>query len=597
MSPGRKWAAVAAASVALIVAAAFFATGHAVMLVLLVGWHAVLIALPMAAAVFAGLRAGTSDLTILGLYGLACGGLSAYALFWVWRFAPPAGALATIAFIAACGAAIGWLVSRLEREAMRKAIPLGVAMLVWACYGLFILAFALAPLGFQSPMGAVQHHFALPLPYDNVLPWLFAKQITEEKVTIPMVEAWLTSDRPPLQTAYFLASAASLFPRNDFHYQVQSTLLQALWAPGMWLLLRSFNLVRGAAFAALAVGMFSGFALINGIFTWPKLFPVAYLAVATAVLLDTRPEAATRGAAAGVGACVALAYLGHPGSVLILAGLGLTLLFLRRVPRGPFLAIAAATAIAIVLPWSLYQKFVDPPGNRLLKWHLAGVVEVDGRSVFEAVRDAYAGLTLEEYVEGKIKDLKFIVGPEDSAGLTLKASTVGVDDQQAWRLRIVHFLHIVSTLGMLALAPLAWLVPMAWRKREFTASLRLAAICVLTIAPWIFLLFTPGSTIIHHGSYAVVCFLFAAAVLALYAASPWLAVVGVGLHAMLTYQAYTRGAPLAEGANAADYRAFDALAVVALAITCYGLWKLCAYRAPDNSASMASSGWPPRAAP
>ena len=193
------------------------------LLVLLVAGHAALIVIPMAVAVFMGLRAGVRDLTLLAMYGLASGGLAAFALFWIWRLDATAGALASMAFVATSAAAFGWLALRLRRETIRLAGPLGVATLVWACYALFLLAFGLAPLGLQSPLGAVQHHFGLPLPYDNVLPWIFATQITEGRVSIPMTGDWLGSDRPPLQTAYFLASLASLLPRSELHYQVQST--------------------------------------------------------------------------------------------------------------------------------------------------------------------------------------------------------------------------------------------------------------------------------------------------------------------------------------------------------------------------------------
>jgi len=322
--------------------------------------------------------------------------------------------------------------------------------------------------------------------------------------------------------------------------------------------------------------MFSGFAFIHGIFTWPKLFPVVYIAVAAAVLLNTSREAADGRVAAGVGACVALSMLCHSGSILVVAGLGAALVVLRRVPRARFLAIAAVTAFALMLPWSLYQQFVDPPGNRLLKWHLAGAVPIDARSVFEAVHDAYAALTPREFMHNKWENLRYIVGSDDSPTLIAKASTVGVDDPQAFRVRFLQFVHIVSTLGVLALAPLAWLVPAAWRTREFTASLVLSGTCMLTIVPWVLLMFPPGGTLIHTGSFAVVCFLFSAAMLAFYAASRWLAIAALGLHAMLAYEVYARGAPLAEGASAADYRAFDGLAVAALALTCFGLWKLCA---------------------
>src|SRR5688572_7173264 len=117
------WAGVAVAALALIVLAAMFATAHALMLVLLVAWHATLIAMPMAAAIFAGLRAGIRDITVLSLYGLACGGVAAFVLFWIWRVSAPAGSLASIAFIAASAAAIAWFASRLERETIRQVRP------------------------------------------------------------------------------------------------------------------------------------------------------------------------------------------------------------------------------------------------------------------------------------------------------------------------------------------------------------------------------------------------------------------------------------------------------------------------------------------
>jgi len=38
--------------------------------------------------------------------------------------------------------------------------------------------------------------------------------------------------------------------------------------------------------------------------------------------------------------------------------------------------MALAIVVVFYLPWSAYQKYVDPPGNRLLKIHLAGVIPV-----------------------------------------------------------------------------------------------------------------------------------------------------------------------------------------------------------------------------
>jgi hypothetical protein len=570
------WIGIGAAAAAIILVAAF-ATGRALMLILLVAWHAGLIALPMAAVILACIRAGIRDTTALALCGMGAAGVAAFVLFWIWWASPTGGALASVGWIGASAAMAAWQLARGDRKAIGHAAPLAVAATVWASYALFVLAFGLAPLGFQSPLKAVQQHFMLDLPYDNELPWIFARQIATDSIAVPMSLTWLSSDRPPLQTAYFLASGAALLPRAEVHYQVQATLLQALWVPGMWLLLRSFGIARGALFAALAAGMFSGFAFINGLFTWPKLFPVGYIAAATALVLNGSGETlADRRVAAAAGACIALAMLCHPGSAFVLVGLGVALLALRRLPPVRFLAIAAITALVILLPWALYQRYADPPGNRLLKWHLADVQDVDTRSVAEAVRDAYAGITFAQLVDNKVEDLRYIVGPAEAVPLVLKASTVGLGDADAFGLRHLQFYHVAVALGVLALAPLAWLVPAAWRTREFRASLQLTTVCLVTMVPWVLLMFPRGGTVIHTGSLAVVCFLFSAAMLAFYAASRWVAIAALALHTLLTLDVYARSAALANGATAADYRALNAVAVVALAFTCAGLWKLCA---------------------
>jgi hypothetical protein len=577
----RRAQALAAAALIAAAGVAFFATPRAVMLVLLAGWHSTLILLPMAAAVLGGLRAGVRDVTLLMLCALTGGGLVAYGLFWIWWMSPTAGAIASIAATAAAAAAIAWLVARLDRATMSHATPLGVAALVWIAYAVFVLAFGMAPSGFQSPLGSMAQRF-VELPGDNLLPWIFAQQIAAEHVQSPMAGGWLSSDRPPLQTAYLLASIVPFLPRAEVHAQVQASLLQALWVPGTWILLASFGLARGAVFLALAAGMFSGFAFTHVLFTWPKLLPVAYVAVTAAVLFNApRETLSDPRVGATVGAALALAMLTHAGSVFIILGLGLVLLALRRVPGLQSLTATAVAGIVIMLPWMLYQALVDPPGNRLAKWFLAGVVEVDSRPLGQSVREAYAALAPGEFMRNKAQNVEAMIGPADYPALVWKASTTGLDDPGAETLRHRQFLHFIAALGMLALAPLAWLAPRAWRAREFKASLCLFAVCLVTIIPWVLVIFVPRGTVIHTGSLAVVCFLFASAMLAFYAASRWLAIAAMALHAALTLDVYGRAKPLAAGASLADYHGFLAIAGVALVVTCALLWKL--PNLPDRS--------------
>jgi len=64
------------------------------------------------------------------------------------------------------------------------------------------------------------------------------------------------------------------------------------------------------------------------------------------------------------------------------------------------------TMLALYLPWMLFQTLIDPPGNRLLKWHLAGVQEVDGRNFLTALRDSYGALSWHDYLQGKLLNIK-----------------------------------------------------------------------------------------------------------------------------------------------------------------------------------------------
>jgi len=188
------------------------------------------------------------------------------------------------------------------------------------------------------------------------------------------------------------------------------------------------------------------------------------------------------------------------------------------------------------------------------------------------LRDAYSNITLEELVRKKVASLEFVVGPPAFLALSVQAATAGLDGEQRYALRVWQFFHVVAALGVLALAPLAWLFPRAWRSREFGVSLRLAAIGAMTVAVWVLVSF--DLAVIHAGSLAVMCFLYVAAMLAFAAVSRWLAVAAFALHAVLTIDTYGNQAPLFRGAQAGDYFAFNALAVVAIAITCALLWKL-----------------------
>src|SRR6185312_7948887 len=92
--------------------------------------------------------------------------------------------------------------------------------------------------------------------------------------------------------------------------------------------------------------------------------------------------------AALIGALLALSMLSHGSSIFGVIPLVIFAAF-RGVPNWRWLAAAAAALLLVYVPWSAYQKYADPPGNRLLKWQLGGETEVNPEGTLEAIENGY----------------------------------------------------------------------------------------------------------------------------------------------------------------------------------------------------------------
>ena len=547
-------------------------------LVTLVAWHAALIVLPVAASVLLSLRFGVRDELMLGGAGLVCGGLFAYLLFWVWLVGPLFGLAATVVLLLICLSIVVSLVVRLDRAVIASANALGVAGLLWVFYSLFLLTIGLAPFGLDHPLSDVAVRFSHQLPMDNQLPYIFAQQVAAGQINIPMIGDWLSSDRPPLQAAYFLASGSFLFSDTELHYQVQSTLLQSLWLLGLWLVLRSFQLPRSFMFVAVFVSLFSGFALVHGVFTWPKLLPVAYLGAVTAMLFHPRKELLSDWRVGiFLGAGCGLAMLAHGGSVFALLGIGLTLLVFRRIPSAGFIIVAVVVGLTLLGTWSLYQVIFDPPGDRLLKWHLAGVIPIDSRSLIQALLDSYSELSAEQIISNKVSNFSVLLGnASEWVTLSFKVLLGLADHGEAGTLRAAQFFNFAAGLGPLLLAPIALLFSGARESKQMVASSKLVVISALTALVWVLMLFGPGYTVIHQGSMLLMCFSVPACVLALMSIRPIVGWSIAFVHFALTFMLYLNYMPANSGVSPdGNYSWLVSLSFVAFGIVVLLLWKLC----------------------
>jgi hypothetical protein len=229
---------------------------------------------------------------------------------------------------------------------------------------------------------------------DNVIPRLFADRIAGGGSMRPLLLGdWHTSDRPPLQTGIVLLQYP-LYGNRDLGYQLLGTIAQVSWVVALWALLRARGFGHSRILAVVLIVAATGFMFFSNIYVWPKLLAASLCLCALANLVsrhraDRRPIA---GVYAGV--AVAMAMLAHGGTVfsvlaLVPFGFGLLQPRFRRA-----LLIGGAVALGLYLPWVLYQHYVDPPGDRLIKWHLAGIIPVDPRSASRAVLDQYAFVLL-----------------------------------------------------------------------------------------------------------------------------------------------------------------------------------------------------------
>jgi hypothetical protein len=184
------------------------------------------------------------------------------------------------------------------------------------------------------------------------------------------------------------------------------------------------------------------------------------------------------------------------------------------------------------------SAFVDPPGDRLVKWHFAGVgIEgVDKRPLSTALKDAYADVTLTGWVHGREQAFwRSFMGLKDSYAGTLSAAQslfIEQDGQASAKLATVRsqqFYGVVIAGGLLGLAFM--LIPLGLLDN----SLRpLCLVIALNFIIWWAVLYDPLGAIVHQGSYFPEIAIVAGFVVFLAQRWPRIAVSAVGAQVALT---------------------------------------------------------------
>ena len=271
---------------------------------------------------------------------------------------------------------------------------------------LFFLAYSNFPdlSNMAQVSGAKWHHF----PVDNWLPKFFADAILQGRFPSPIAGDWLSSDRPPLQTGLFLVFGS--FSPNDTVYLVTSVGAQLLVVPFVVLLVSEYIADKKFVFLAAILFFFNGLVFVNGLNVWPKLFSALYQGIAFYYLYQiwvSKEKQMSYYILFGIAAI--LAFLTHGGSIFYLLSLSILLVFtLKSKKEVQNLFYGFSVAILLYIPWVIYQKFIDPPGDRLLKWHLTDQHQITSDSFFTVLVDYYSRLSFSEWIDIRVSHLKYI---------------------------------------------------------------------------------------------------------------------------------------------------------------------------------------------
>jgi hypothetical protein len=107
-----------------------------------------------------------------------------------------------------------------------------------------------------------------------------------------------------------------------------------------------------------------------------------------------------------IGISATMGLLTHGGVAFSFIALGFALLCTeKRLTYLKHAGGAVASFIVVYLPWVLFQRLVDPPGNRLVKWHFAGMQEVNDYSLLEALSVSYADRPISDIINKTIVNI------------------------------------------------------------------------------------------------------------------------------------------------------------------------------------------------
>lgn len=375
--------------------------------------HLLLVGAPGVAAAILATRAGVRDVPVVLGIALAASGITAFASFWAYYASPTVGQAWDFLLLFGSIAAVVWAWRRGDFD-RRLLLPLSIPLALWILGSCFIVFLGFLHGGTDDAIPMSASRFSGQLPSDNDIPRYFTEWFATHGHTNPppvYPPDWLMSDRPPLQIGYMLAQRGFMPTERGLHYEILAVIIQCFWIVGMWAVLLAARLRARTRALAMLAAMVSDVAILHGFFVWPKLIAAAFLLAALAIVILpawTRSRHDLR-VGALIGALLALAMLGHGSSLFGVIPLCILAAY-RGLPSWRWLGVAVVAGLVLMVPWTTYQHYANPPANRLLKWQLGGDIALDSKGTLEAIEDGYSEAGFDGALDNKEANFNEMIG-------------------------------------------------------------------------------------------------------------------------------------------------------------------------------------------
>jgi hypothetical protein len=460
---------------------------------------------------------------------LAAFGVTSYVIFWTFFASHRAG---IVLIYGVYGVSILYLIKMRKHlkgilYTDRELLLVHLFVLVIGVGYIGVLCAPASP-GNGDALDLSAHRFN-ELPIDNVLPVIFANQLENGGPLHHLFgdepDDWLSSDRPPLQTGIILTLRPLLMTplfriigMRAGHTAFSSSLwFQLFWVPALWALLRTLGASIKQTSAVVAITACTGFGLLYSLYTWPKFGAAALVLGGVSILLADRQEhiVSRWSYAAGM---FALAHLAHGGSDFSLIALSFLVFAPTLRPNIRTGVIALLVFVILNLPWIAYQKFYAPPGNRLLKMHLAGVNDVDARGFLTTLTDRYREIGWKGAWENKRANFARLAEGNFKQMINFTSRR---DMARTRRDNEFFFFFRALSFGIIAVLAAPILIFLLHKKSGHDRMIaHKILLCfgwtAATVTIWCILMFMPGGCVIHQGSLAPLLAIFSTAMLLAY---------------------------------------------------------------------------------